>query len=112
MAARFHAAGTGGFQRPARIVQPDVTAGSHLPCDVNVIIFDKHEVTGQFAVFAEVDDLLDETLALVVARVRLAGENELDGPLFVAREFHNAVELLENQWRALVRGEPARETDG
>ena len=67
---------------------------------------------GQFAVLAEVDDLLDEPFAFVVARMRLAGEDELDGPLLVVREFHDVVELLENQRRAFVGGEPARETDG
>jgi hypothetical protein len=66
----------------------------------------------QFAVLAQMDDLLDEPFAVVVARMRLAGKDELHGPLLVAREFHDVVELLENQRRALVGGEPAREADG
>ena len=61
---------------------------------------------------AQMNDLLDEALAFVVARMRLAGENELDGPLLVVREFHDVFELLENQRRAFVGGEAAREADG
>ena len=66
----------------------------------------------QVAVFAEVNDVLDVALAVVVARMRLAGENELHRPLLVAREAHDVFELLENQRRAFVGGEAARETDG
>ena len=58
------------------------------------------------------NDLLDETFAVVVARMGLAGENELHGPLLVVREFHDVVELLEDQRRALVGGETAGEADG
>ena len=72
----------------------------------------KHQVARQFAVLAQMNDLLDEPLALVVARMRLAGENELHRPLLVVRELHDVVELLENQRRAFVGGEPAREADG
>ena len=31
----------------------------------------------QFAVFAQMNDVLDEALAVVIARMRFAGENEL-----------------------------------
>ena len=44
VAARLHAAGAGGFERAARIVQPDVAAGDHLPRDVDVVIFEEHEI--------------------------------------------------------------------
>ena len=67
---------------------------------------------GKFAVLAQVNDLLDEPLAVVVARMRFAGKNELDGPLLVVRELHDVLKLLENQRRALVGGEAAREADG
>ena len=47
VAAGLHAAGAGGFERAARVVQPDVAAGHHLPRDVDVVIFDEHEVARQ-----------------------------------------------------------------
>ena len=43
VAAGLHAAGAGGFERTARIVQPDVAAGNHLPRDMDVVIFDEHQ---------------------------------------------------------------------
>ena len=112
VATGLHAAGAGGFERAARVVQPDVAAGHHLARDVDVVVLDEHQVAREFAVFAQMDDLLDEALAVVVARVGLAGEDELDGPLLVAAQFHDVLELLENQRRALVGGEAAGEADG
>ena len=86
VAAGFHAAGAGGFERAARIVQPDVAAGNHLPRDMDVVVLDENQMAFQFAVFAQVNDVLDVALAFVVARMRFAGENELDGTrLVVAR---------------------------
>ena len=79
---------------------------------MNVIVFDKHQTAYQFALFAEVNDLLDEAFAFVVARMRLAGENKLHRTLLVVREFHDVVELLEDQRRAFVGGKAARKADG
>ena len=72
----------------------------------------KHQIAREFAVLAQMNDLLDEFFALVVARMRLAGKNELHRALLVVREFHDVVELLEDQRRAFVGGKPAREPDG
>ena len=58
------------------------------------------------------NNLLDEALAIIVARVGFAGKNELHRALFVADEFHNVVELLKNQRRAFVGGKAPGETDG
>src|SRR5207249_936577 len=112
MSAGFHAAGAGGLQRTARGVEPDVAAGHHLPGDVHVVVLDEDEVSLEIAVFAEVDDVLDVTLAVVVARMGLAGENELDGPGLVASQLHDVVELLEDQRSAFIGGETAGEADG
>ena len=79
---------------------------------MHIIILDKNQVTVQAAVFAQVNDVLDEAFALVVARVRFAGENKLDRPLFVMHQLDDVVKPLENQRRAFVGGETAGETDG
>ncbi len=79
---------------------------------MDVVVLDEHEIARKFAVLAQVNDLLDEAFAVVVARMRLAGEDELDGALLVVRELHDVLELLENQRRAFVGGEAAREADG
>src|SRR5262249_15971288 len=110
-AARLLAARSRSFQRAARVVQPNVAAGHHLPRDVNVVVLDEDEIVLEIAITAEVNDVLDVTLAFVVARVGLAGENKLEGPLFVFNELNDIVELLKNQRRALIGRETAREAD-
>src|SRR2546423_10170611 len=101
VAAGLLATGAGGFQRPARIVEPNVTAGNHLPGDMHVVVLDEDQVALELAVFAEVNDVLDVALAFVVARMRFAGENELDRPRGVPREPDHIFELLKNKRCAL-----------
>src|SRR5262245_3739130 len=81
VAAGLLAAGARSLQRPARVVQPNIASGNHLPGDVHVIILDKDQVSLQLAVFAEVNDVLDIAFAIIIPRMGLAGKNELDGPL-------------------------------
>src|SRR5207237_8426989 len=78
MAARLHAAGARSFQRTARSVEPHVAARDHLPRDMHVIVFDEYKMPLQVAVFAEMDDVLDVALAVLVARMGFAGEYKLN----------------------------------
>ena len=56
--------------------------------------------------------MLDVALAVVVARVGFAGEDELDGAVFVASELYDVIELLEDERGAFVGGKAAGEADG
>ena len=108
----FHAAGAGGFLRPARCVEPDVDALHQVAGDVDVVIFDEHDAAGEAAVVAEVFDLLDEVLAGLVGRMGLAGEDELHGALRIVDQLGQRIHLAEEQVGPLVRGEAACEADG
>src|SRR5438093_4872497 len=110
VAADFLAARAAGFQRAPRRVQPDVASGDHLAGDVHVVVFDEDERALQLRVLRQVDDLLDVALPFVVARVRLAGEDELQRAL--RGQPDDLVELLEDQRSPLVGREAARESDG
>src|SRR4051812_8338470 len=99
------------FERPARIIQPDVAARHHLACDVHVIIFDKHDITLELAEFAQVNDVLDELFPFVVARMGLAGVDELHRSLAVVHETDDLFIFLENERRAFVSGKSPRKTD-
>src|SRR5436309_7499921 len=79
---------------------------------MHIVIFNEDEIAFQLAVFAQVNDVLDESLALVVARMRLARKDELDGPLFIMHEPHDVLKLLENQRRTFIRGKAPREANG
>ncbi len=70
-----------GFKRTARIIQPNIATADHLPRHVNVIILNENQIARQIAVFAQVNDLLNEPFAIIVARMGLAGKNELNGPV-------------------------------
>src|ERR1051326_9272606 len=84
MKARLHAAGAGGLEGPARIVQPDVATRHHLSGNMHIVILNKDEVTLQIAVLAEVNDMLDVAFAVIVARVGFAGKNKLNWPRLIA----------------------------
>src|SRR5215472_14225978 len=86
VAAGFHAAGAGSFERPAGSVEPDIAAGDHLAGDVDVVVLQEDEMALEVAVFAEMDDVLDVAFPVVVARVGFAGKDELNGARLVARE--------------------------
>src|SRR5437762_2281659 len=96
MAAGFLSTRPRSLERPARIVEPDVASGNHLARHVHVIVFDKYQVSLEFAVLAQVNDVLDVALALVVARMGFARKNKLDWPFGVLDQPDHVLELLEN----------------
>src|SRR5437764_547280 len=46
--ADFHAAGAGSFERPSRIIEPDVDSLNEMTRDVHVIVFEEYDVIAQF----------------------------------------------------------------
>src|SRR5688572_15089972 len=79
---------------------------------MDVIVFDKDEVSFQLAVFAEMNDMLDEAFALVIAGMGFAGKNELERAFLVLHQSDNVLELLKNEGSAFVSGEAARKANG
>jgi hypothetical protein len=60
---------------------------------------------------AKIHDRLDQLLALVVGRMRLAREDELDGLLRVLQQRPQAPRIAQQQRAALVRREATGEAD-
>src|ERR1700692_907355 len=112
LATSLHAARTGGLQRTAWVVQPDVATRNHLAGHVNIVIFYEHQMALHVAVFAQMDDVLDVPLAIIIPGMRLAGKDELDRAILVAGEFHHILKLLKNKRRAFVGRESARKPNG
>src|ERR1700675_2750876 len=73
----FLAAGSGGFQRTPRIVKPDIDTVRQMAADVDVVVFDKYEFVGKLRVAHQLRNLLQDTLARLVQRMSLPGEDEL-----------------------------------
>src|ERR1700677_3793997 len=111
MAAGFHAAGAAGFERTPWIVKPNIAATDHLAGNMDVVIFYEHEVVRQVAVPAQMDDLLDEPFAVIVAWMGLARKNKLNRAVPVFAKFHDVIELLENERSAFVGGKTPCKTN-
>ncbi len=61
---------------------------------------------------AKLDELLDQPLAAVVGRVRLAGDDELHRPLGVEQQRAQPLGVAQHEGEPLVRRHPAGEADG
>ena len=82
----LHAAGAGRLQRPPRGVEPDVDALHQEAGDVHVVVLEEEDAAGGTRGDRRaLEDLLDELLAGLVGRMGLAGEDDLDRSLRVAR---------------------------
>src|SRR5581483_3634623 len=79
---------------------------------VDVVVLDEDDAPGEARVAAQPGDLLQQMLARVVPRVRLAGEDELDGLDRVIDQADEALDEAEEERGALVGGEAAGEADG
>ena len=106
------AAGAGGFERAARIVEPDVDALDQMAADVDVVVLDEDELVGELGVAHHLGDLLQHTLAGLVVRVGLAGKEELHRTLGVVDHGGEPLDVGEQQVGALVGGKAAGEADG
>src|SRR5262245_32909988 len=64
------------FERPSRIVQPDVDALHEVSADVDVVVLDENNFIGESRIAHEVCDLLKNSLAGLVLWMSLSGEHE------------------------------------
>ncbi len=80
--------------------------------DIDVIVFDKDEFVGELLVAHQFRDLLQHSLARIVARVRLPGENKLHGAFRVVHHQGDFFDVGEDQIGSLVGGKAPRESDG
>ena len=101
----------GGLERTARIVQPDVDALHEVTADVDVVVFDEHELVGETARAHHFGDLLQHAFAGLVARMGFAGKDELHRAFRIVDHRGEPLEILQNQIGALIGGKTAREAD-
>ena len=109
---RLHAARAARLERAARRVEPHVDAAHERARDAHVVVLEEDDAPAQPRVAARVDDRANQLLAAVVLRVRLAGEDELHRAAPGRRGAScTRSRSREEQRRALVGGEAAREAD-
>ena len=107
---RLHAARAARLQRRAREVEPDVAAAHHARRAGEVVVVEVDDAGAGVRRPLVREQVLHHALALVVARVRLAGEDELHGAV-AGEDAQGAVGVAHEQVEALVGREPAREAD-
>ena len=112
MGGGLHAAGAAGLKGAAGIIQPHIATAHHHSANLDVVVFNKHQVPLQLAVLGEVGDFLDEPFPVLIGGMGFAGENKLHGPLGILGEFYHFLKVIENQRGALVRGKAAGKADG
>ena len=108
---QFHAARAARFERAARIVQPEVHALIEAAADVVIVVLDEDDAPLEFRHPAEAIHVLDEPLPRLVLRVRLSGEDKLHRPISVVQQPLQALDVAEEQSRALVGRKAPREAD-
>ena len=107
----FHAAGSACFIRWQRIIEPDIYAINEVASDTNVVVFNEDDFMLESWFGGDAADSLDEQFSLVVVRVRLSCENELDRHLRIIENLVKPVDILEQECGPLVSCESAREPD-
>ena len=109
---RLLAAGAAGLAGAGRVVEPDVHPLVEEARRLHVVVFDEDHLARELRRAGQAVDLLDERLARLVGRVRLAGEDELHGPPGLGHQVVEARQVAHKQRGPLVGGEAAREADG
>src|SRR5207248_2330448 len=107
----LHAAGARGLARPQRGVEPHVAALHELTGDVDVVVLDEYQAAAELRIAGLNQDVLDELLAALVARMGLSGEDDLDWPIAVVEQANQTRDVAKEQCRSLVGREAAREAD-
>ena len=106
------AAGAARFERPPRIVEPDVDPLDEVAADVDVVILDEEQLAGESRIADQPRDLLQDLLAGPIVWMRLAREDQLHRHLRIVEQRDGRFEILQDQIGAFVGGEAPREADG
>ncbi len=109
---RLHAARAGRFERPARVVQPDVDALHEVARDAHVVVLEDEGTAGQPGRLRALEDVADDALPGPIGGMRLAREDDLDRALLVPQQPRQPLLVAEQERRSLVGREAAGEADG
>src|SRR6185437_3847331 len=98
----LHAARARGFQRFARVVEPEVDARSKLAREIDVVVLEVDDLDRAFELVRGLEDVPDERLAAFVPRMRLTAVHDLQRTGRVD-DRAQAIEVGENHVGTLVR---------
>ena len=108
---RLHPRGARRLERPPRRVEPDVDALHEPSRERHLVVLEEDDAPGRRGLPREVHDELDQILPVLVRRVRLPRDEHLDRALGIGEEQREPLGPAEEEARALVGREAAREAD-
>ncbi|OUD92408.1 hypothetical protein CMMCAS04_09015 [Clavibacter michiganensis subsp. michiganensis] len=108
---RLHAGRAARLERAQRVVEPHVGARVEQLRHADVVVGQEDEAAADPGLGREAHQLLDEALALVVRRVRLARDHDLHGPLRVGEDPAEPLPVVEHEREALVGRHAPGEAD-
>src|SRR6185437_363207 len=100
------------FQRAPGIVEPHIHTTDEMASHVDVVILNENEFAREARIAPQFGDLLQHSLAGLVARMRFAREHELDGTRRILDDRSKPLDICQDQIRSFVSDETPRESDG
>jgi len=79
--------------------------------DIDVIILHEDKLVGKLPMMHQLGNLLEHTFARFIARMRLAGEDELDRTLRIIHHRCKPFQVGQDQIRSLISGEAPGKAD-
>ena len=95
MRGGFHTARAAGLQWPAGVIKPDIATAHQHAADLDIVVFDEHQMAGQFAMLGKMSNFLDEPFAFLISWMRFAGVDELHRAIGVLGQLGDFLELIE-----------------
>ena len=108
---RLHPARPRRLERRLGVVEPDIDPVDQVLRRLLAVVLQERDPARELRPARELEDPLQEALALLVGRVGLAGEDELDRPERVRQDPAEPLGIGEDQVRPLVGREPAGKAD-
>src|SRR4051812_8281117 len=105
----FLSACAGRFERPTRIVEPDIDTLHEMAADIDVVILNKDEAICKCRVAHHFGNLLQDTFAGLVVWMRFSCEDKLHRPVRIVHHGIEPGDIRQHEVRTLVGGKAARE---
>src|SRR6266576_1262526 len=109
---RLHAAGTAGFERHARQVDPHVHTRDHALREMHFVILEERNSSLETGILRGRENPLQHALPRIVRGMRLAGEDDLDRAARVGQQSPQPLGVAEQQVGSLVGCKAPGESEG
>ncbi len=107
----FLAAGTTGFVRTYRVVQPEIGSGNQVASHLDIIVFQENDLAPECIAAREPVNLLNEGFTRPVGRMGFSCKDNLHRTFRIVQDAPQVFGVAEDQRGALISGEAPCETN-